>query len=190
MVNSIARQGYRLKQIYPLMYQFDKTDQPVSYRTQFIGATPNKDNKAYIDMIESFGHRTFRAPLNQGNLALGKVRIRPFASGRAKVATTFDNFNKEILIVENPGRDTPPLLTSNQEVARQYQMTRNAYAHGLLVALVFLVYQIYRIFQYGISPTSYYTLPALVILTIGLSLLVRSKHRLYQQYQRQARIIE
>lgn len=69
------------------------------YSVQFIGYDSNKKNKEYIDMLEDSGFKTFRAPLNQLNFSIGKVRLRPLASSGAKVATTFDNFNKEILIV-------------------------------------------------------------------------------------------
>ena len=70
MAESDRSKRFRLKSVYLFIYQFEKTDEKVHYITQFIGAKPNKENREYINMLVSLGHRTFRAPINQGNVAI------------------------------------------------------------------------------------------------------------------------
>lgn len=189
-LNQIAAKGYRLKSVYLFIYQFEKTDEKVHYITQFIGAKPNKENREYINMLVSLGHRTFRAPINQGNVAIGKVRVRPYGKGSAKLATSFDNYNKEILIVENTGSTSTPLLTTHEDMSQAYKDGRNAYLQGFLTLTVFFLYLLWKGFTTGFTPASYYSLPLLGGLILLLFFLVLSKHRLYAHYRDEARLRE
>ena len=189
-LNEQSGKGYRLKKLFLCIYQFEKTEEKITYTTLFIGANPNKENRQLISMLESFGSRTFRTPLNQGNLAFGKIKLRPYASGTAKIATSFDNYNKEILIVENSYDRALPLLTTNRDISKQYHQIRNAYLQGLLVSIAFLLFIIWKVTQEGYTFYSYYGLPTISLLTLWLLYLVNGYHKLYKKYEADANIIE
>lgn len=73
------------------------------------------------------GSRVYRAPLNQGNSAFGKFRLRLYAHGDGKIANSFQRYNKEILVVENDGKEPQKLLTNKSDLAEQYKYIRGAY---------------------------------------------------------------
>lgn len=146
-LNKLAQQGYRLESVYNCFYSFKKTDTKVNYSVQFIGYDSNSKNQKYIDMLKDAGFKTFRAPLNQLNFAFGKIRLRPLASGSAKVATSFDNYNKEILIVESEGDISNQLLSTNSDKELYYKKLRNVYIHGLIMILFLAGIVIYGLYK-------------------------------------------
>lgn len=126
-LNKMAESGYRLVDVKNFLYKFEKSEEKYYYDTQFIGANPYKVNKDYREFIESSNFNTFTTPLNQGQLSLGKIRLRMFAKGSGKVATRPGNFGKEILILESKADKKEKLLTNNVDIANEYKETRNAY---------------------------------------------------------------
>lgn len=146
-LNHMARKGYRLKAIHNFLYDFEKADRDYSYSTQFIGANSPRENKEYIQMLKEDGSRVYRAPLNQGNLFLARLKFRPYAHGSGKIANSFQDYNREILVVENLGKESQKLFTNLSDLAEQYKNIRNAYLQaciGLMIIFVYLVYKLYR----------------------------------------------
>lgn len=187
-LNKIARQGYRLKSVRGCLYSFDKTTDQVKYSTQFIGYDSNKKKKEYIDMLEDAGFKTFRAPLNQLNFAVGKIRLRPMAHSGAKVATTFDNYNKEILIVESVGDTPSELLTTNVDKSLAYKKTRNAYIQGLLAIVVIGLAVGYQFVQssYRVEPITISLAGIVLILLIFVLTLALNAHSKYKKYDKES----
>lgn len=143
-LNKQAQKGYRLQYVKGPLYSFEKSSTKVQYSVQFIGYDSNEKNKEYIDMLEDSGFRTFRAPLNQMNFSVGRIRLRPLADSGAKVATSFGNFNKEILIAESTGDRPSELLTTNRGKAMAYKKLRSAYLHGLIAVILLALLGVYK----------------------------------------------
>lgn len=143
-LNKMADKGFRLISIQNFLYKFEKTDKKYQYSSQFIGYDSNKKNKDYIDMLEEGNFKTFRAPLNQLVLSIGKIRLRPLAGKGAKISTSFDNLNKEILIVESSAEKPVQLLTNNLDLANAYKKIRNAYTQAMIILLLLSSLIIFR----------------------------------------------
>lgn len=144
-LNRKAEQGYRLVWAKTSLFRFEPTAAPVRYAVQYLGGRDPEENAAYLRMLAEAGLRTFRVPVNQGSMAFGKIRFRPYARGTGKFANSFQDFNREILIVENPGETVQPLLTDPKDLARMYRDVRNTYAYGALVGGGFLCFALWRI---------------------------------------------
>lgn len=75
----MSDQGYRLVEVNNFIYEFEESKIKHYYETQFIGNNSFRDNNKYIEMLKDAGKNIFRAPINQGNITLGKLRFRPLA---------------------------------------------------------------------------------------------------------------
>lgn len=188
-LNCVADNGYRLKSIKNFLYEFEKTDKRYSYTTQFIGANTSRENNEYIQMLKENGTRVYRAPLNQGNIVFGKVRLRPYAHGDGKIANSFQGYNKEILVVENVGKGCEKLLTNKEDLADLYKNIKNAYLQGTILLWGLLIYILYSLFtDYTLTET----ILGLILLPVTLfySMIFFKANRNYRKYKAEAEIIE
>ena len=116
-LNNLARKGYRLKSVNNFVYNFEKTNAKFKYFVEFIGHNPNSYNLDYINRLNNSGHKCFRVPLNQMNISYGKIKFRPLARNGAKISTSFDNYNKEFLIIEFTDNEKINSIISNNDIA-------------------------------------------------------------------------
>lgn len=138
----MADKGYRLVGVKRFIYEFEKTNTKYYYDTQYIGNNSYKENKNYIDMLKNSGKKIYRAPINQGNLAPFKFRLRPLAEGSGKFANSFMDFNREKLIVESSKEEK--LLTDNSSLADQYKKNRDGYLQGFIMSVILFVILLIR----------------------------------------------
>lgn len=169
-LNNLSEQGYRLLNVYNCIYIFEKTNIRYYYGIQYIGYNSNMYNIKYIDTLNDSGYKTFRIPLNQMNIAFGKIRLRPFAEKNAKISTSFDNYNKEFLIVESLEKNDVILLTSNNDKYLSYLQLTKTYLHGVLILLFLTCIGLYNLLLY--ASIYIYTLNIFVIVTLILFLLL------------------
>lgn len=189
-LNKMAKKGYRLKTINKFIYDFEKTDKDFAYSTQFIGANSSKENNDYMQMLKENGTRVYRAPLNQGNIAFGKFRLRPYAHGDGKTANSFQGYNKEILVVENNGKEPQKLLTNKSDLAEQYKNIRNAYLQGFLMILALFAFSIYKLYEsnFEVSKLAFSGITGLVTLIIATILFKSQKN--YNKYKNESDLID
>lgn len=175
-LNNIAQKGYRLKSVYNFIYDFEKTNKDYSYSVQFIGLNPSYENKKYIEMLKENGARIYKAPLNQGSIAFFKFRFRPYAYGDAKIANSFEGYNKEILIVENLGEEIQKLLTSKSDLKNYYKNIRNTYLYGFIVMLVLFLLSIYNLYTNNFEIVKFIqSIISLLVLIINSKILFKSQ---------------
>lgn len=189
-LNKMAKKGYRLKTINNFIYDFEKTDKDFAYSTQFIGANSSKENNDYIQMLKENGTRVYRAQLNQGNIAFGKFRLRPYAHGDAEIANSFQGYNKEILVVENNGKEPQKLLTNKSDLAEQYKNIRNAYLQGFIMIFALLVFSAYKLYasNFEASKIVLSSITGLVTLIIATILFKAQKN--YKKYKKESDVID
>ena len=141
-------------------------------------------------MIDEGGYKTFRAPINQGNVALGKVRIRILANRHGKVATTFGNYGREILIVESEEPVEEVLLTDAADIAEEYRNIRNTYIQGFIIMLILVGITVYNWFMEGPATSNKIVLILTVVLTLYfLSRLIKFQKN-YTIYQDESKVQE
>lgn len=189
-LNKMSKKGYRLKSINNFIYDFEKTDKDFAYSSQFIGANSSKENNDYIQMLKENGTRVYRAPLNQGNIAFGKLRLRPYAHGNGKIVNSFQGYNKEILVVENGGKEPQKLLTDKSDLAEQYKNIRNAYLQGFLMILALFAFSIYKLYEsnFEVFKLVFSGISGLVTLIIATILLKSQKN--YNKYKNESDLID
>ncbi len=189
-LNKMAKKGYRLKTINNFVYDFEKTDKDYAYSTQFIGANSSKGNNDYIRMLKENGTRVYRAPLNQGNIAFGKFRLRPYAHGDGKIANSFQGYNKEILVVENDRKEVQKLLTNKSDLAEQYKNIRNAYLQGFVLLFALLLFSAYKLYEsnFEVSKIVLSGITGLVTLIIATILFKAQKN--YNKYKKESDLID
>lgn len=189
-LNKMSKKGYRLKSINNFIYDFEKTDKDFAYSSQFIGANSSKENNDYIQMLKENGTRVYRAPLNQGNIAFGKFKFRPYAYGDGKIANSFQGYNKEILVVESDGKDPQKLLTNKSDLAEHYKNIRNAYLQGFLMILALFAFSIYKLYEsnFEVSKIVFSGITGLVTLIIAMILFKSQKN--YYKYKNESDLME
>lgn len=132
-LNHKAQEGYRLTGVRGCFYNFEPSTERYSYHTQYLGCNRPADNQRYLQLLSETDFKVFRAPLNQANFALGRFKLRPYSSGAGVFANSFQDLNREILIVETPYQTAVPLLTDAADISEQYRHIRRTYAHGSIV---------------------------------------------------------
>lgn len=189
-LNKIAKKGYRLKAVNNFVYDFEKTDKDYVYSTQFIGANSTAENNRYMQMLKENGTRVYRAPLNQGNIAFGKFKLRPYADGDGKIANTFQGYNKEILVVENVGRAPQKLLTNKSDLAEQYQNIRNAYFQGFVCIFALLAYSLYKLYENNFEPYRIVQSGVAGLVTLVIATILYKAHKNYKKYKQESELID
>lgn len=189
-LNKIARKGYRLKSINNFVYDFEKTNRDYAYSTQFIGANSSTENNEYIQMLKENGTRVYRAPLNQGNIAFGKFRLRPYAHGDGKFANSFQGYNKEILVVENNGTEPQRLLTDKSDLAEQYKNIRNAYLQGFLMIFALFVFSAYKLCESDFETVNIVLSGIVALVTLIIAIILLKAHKNYKNYKRESNLLD
>lgn len=189
-LNKIAKKGYRLKAVNNFVYDFEKTDKDYVYSTQFIGANSTAENNGYMQMLKENGTRVYGAPLNQGNIAFGKFKLRPYADGDGKIANTFQGYNKEILVVENVGRAPQKLLTNKSDLAEQYQNIRNAYFQGFVCIFALLAYSLYKLYENNFEPYRIVQSGVAGLVTLVIATILYKAHKNYKKYKQESELID
>lgn len=189
-LNKIGGEGYRLVSVNKYVFKFEKTDKRYYYDIEFLGGNPSKENREYIEMLLASDHNTFIAPLNQGQVAFGKVRIKPFARGTGQRATPFGNYGKEILIIESEEELEKVIHTNYSDVAAHYEMTRNGYGQGMLMLVVVLIIVIALGFRNSWTPLTIGVTVILGLLTLFYLRLVLKADKKFKKYVDKANIVE
>lgn len=194
-INTQAQAGYQLTQVAWCFYKFEKSTTPHSYSVQYLGCNPPKDNRNYLRLLAEANIKTFRAPLNQGNLTFLKFRFRPFAKGTAKFANSFQDYNRELIIVENTTTKPVPILTIPQDLEKIYYDIRNTYLWGANVTILLTLLAVWTI-VHNLNTNPIFSTIALMGGVISALLCgIYARFALYaqkkfQHYQREASIYE
>lgn len=133
-LNSMAERGYRLKKCGIFTYIFDECEPgKYEYAVEFVGDRAYSKAKDYRRHLESVGFRTFTKNINL-NIAVGKVKWRPYAKGLGQVVTSPGGYNKELLILEKETDGAPfQLHTSARDKLNVYKSVRRTYLFALLL---------------------------------------------------------
>lgn len=189
-LNETAKKGYRLKAINNFVYNFEKTDKNYSYSTQFIGANSSSENDSYIQMLKENGTRVYRAPLNQCSIVFGKVRFRPYAHGDGKIANSFQGFNKEILVVENNGKEPQKLLTDNSDLAEHYKNIKNAYLQGFIIVFALFVFSAYKVYKSNFEVSKIILSGIIGLVTLIVASILYKAQRNYKKYKKESELTD
>ena len=189
-LNKMSKKGYRLKTINNFIYDFEKTDKDYSYSTQFIGTNSSKENNAYIQMLKENGTRVYRSPLNQGNIAFGKFRLRLYTHGDEKIANTFQGYNKEILVVENAGREPQKLLTNKSDLAEQYKNIRNAYLQGFIMLFTLFALCVYKLYDSNFEVSKIVLSGIIGLVTLIIAMILFKAQKNYNKYKKESDLID
>lgn len=189
-LNRMAKKGYRLKSVNNFLYDFETSDKDYVYSIQFIGASSSKEINGYIQMLKENGTKVYRAPLNQGNIAFGKFRLRPYAQGDGKIANTFQTYNKEILVVEHEGKKPQKLLTNKSDLAKYYKNIRNAYLQGFIGVLVLFLYSLYKLYESNFEFYKFIQSGVLVFVTIFILNIMYKAHKNYEKYKQDSELMD
>ena len=141
-------------------------------------------------MLKENGTRVYGAPLNQGNIAFGKFKLRPYADGDGKIANTFQGYNKEILVVENVGRAPQKLLTNKSDLAEQYQNIRNAYFQGFVCIFALLAYSLYKLYENNFEPYRIVQSGVAGLVTLVIATILYKAHKNYKKYKQESELID
>ena len=121
-LNKMAKQGYRLVRVGKLLYEFEPCERGAyQYAVDFVANRSRKRSQDYKAFLEGCGYTVFYKNANL-NYAIGKIRLRPWASGSGKIATDQTTFNREILLVEKENDGRPFVLHTS--VADRIQMLK------------------------------------------------------------------
>ncbi|MDO5716614.1 MAG: DUF2812 domain-containing protein [Tissierellia bacterium] len=189
-LNRMAAKGYRLQSIWSCFYMFEKTEKTYRYMTQYVGTIANNTWKEYIAFLKEGGYRIFHAPLNQGNIVFGKIKVRPFAHGSGTIATTPGRYNKEILVVEYEGDKPRSLLTNKEDLSRQYASIRNTYLYGTVLMMVLLGLWIRKMVSDTPSPWNYLLGLPLLVVTLFFGWMAIQSWRSEKKYKEMALLEE
>lgn len=189
-LNEMAKKGYRLKTITNFVYNFEKTNMNYTYSTQFIGANSSSENDSYIRMLKENGTRVYRAPLNQGSIAFGKVRFRPYAHGNGKIANSFQGYNKEILVVENKGKKLEKLLTNKSDLTEQYRNIRNAYLQGFVMIFTLFIFSSYKLYESNFELSKIALSGIVGLITLIITTILYKAQKNYKKYKKESAVID
>jgi hypothetical protein len=137
-LNDMAARGYRLVGCGKLTYEFEHcAPAEYQYRVEFIGEKSYARHTDYRRFLEGLGYRVFAKNVNL-NWSVGKVRLRPWADGAGKAATSPGAYNKELLIVEKKNDGKPfDLHTDTQDLTVHFKTVRNSYLYIAVIGIVF-----------------------------------------------------
>ena len=145
-INRIADKGYRLNSISGLgtLYEFIETDRKYEYKAQYIGDMSNSERLEYESFLRDANYKFWNVQINLGQASIGRVKIRPYARGTGKIATSPGMINKEILVIEKLVSDGEfKLFTDVQSSISDLKMRRRAYIYLLSIISFFTVLGIY-----------------------------------------------
>jgi len=145
-LNRMAEKGYRLVRTGTLLHEFEAcAPSEYEYRIEFIADKDASYIGDYRRFLEEMGYRTFTKNINL-NFSLGKVRLRPWAKGSAKVATNPGNYNQELLIIErrkdgkpfkmHTGEDAEALVRYCKTKMNRYLSYSLMFALGVLFSII------------------------------------------------------
>lgn len=135
-LNEMAMRGFRLTSCGKLTYTFEQcATSEYQYRVEFAGEKSYSKHKDYKRFLEDLGYRVIPKNINL-NWSVGKVRVRPWAEGTGKIATSPGAYNKEVLIVEKRNDGKPfELHTDAEDSAANFKILRNSYLWTAIVGL-------------------------------------------------------
>jgi len=136
-LNEMAARGFRLVRCGKLTYTFEQcATGEYQYRIEFAGEKSFSKHKDYKRFLEDLGYRVIPKNINL-NWSVGKVRVRPWAEGAGKIATSPGTYNKEVLIVEKRNDGKPfELHTDAEDLAVRFKILRNSYLWTAIVGLL------------------------------------------------------
>ena len=137
-LNKMLARGFRLVRCGKLLYEFEQcTPDEYQYRIEFAGDKNFSKQTDYKRFLEDLGYRVICKNINL-NWSVGKMRVRPWANGTGKVATSPGAYNNELLIVEkkNDGKAFN-LHTDTQDVAIYFRAVRNSCFYVAVVGIIF-----------------------------------------------------
>ena len=141
-------------------------------------------------MLKENGARVYRAPLNQGNIAFGKFRLRLYAHGDGKIANSFQGYNKEILVVENDGKESHKLLTNKSELAEQYKDIRNAYLQGFIMLFTLFALCVYKLYDSNFEVSKIVLSGLIGLVTLIIAMILFKAQKNYNKYKKESDLID
>ncbi|NLJ75175.1 MAG: DUF2812 domain-containing protein [Firmicutes bacterium] len=160
-LNEQASKGLRLKHAGRFLYTFEPSAEPYEYDVQYIGYMANWDRKEYESFLQQLDFNYWTVSINVGKFAFGSVRLRPYARGVGKVATSPGMIGQELMILEKRSDGKPFDVFSDEEsVLESLQERQKPYLYTSALLAVFLWYIVF-VLQ---DPTWILILPGLLLL--------------------------
>lgn len=141
-LNKRAAEGYHLIRVHKLCYEFEKC-QPSEfvYCVEFVAEKSKHEAQDYQSFLEELGYRTFFKNVNV-DYSLGKVRIRPWANSKGKIATKSSTYNRELLIVEKRNDGKPfELHTTIGDKINYCKILQRPYLCMLILSVALGIYK-------------------------------------------------
>lgn len=145
-LNKMANRGFKLNSVSGMgtVYEFVETDRKYEYKVQYIGYMSNSKRLEYETFLGDANYKFWNVQINLGQVSIGRVKLRPYASGSGKLATSPGMINKEILIVEKLVSDGEfKLFTDVESSIVDLKMRRRSYIYLLSIITFFTVFGIY-----------------------------------------------
>ena len=107
-LNNKAQEGLKLINTGRFFYTFHNCKpNEYQYAVDYVGNKGFTELKEYQKFLDEIGINFYEKPLNIGQFSWGKMKLRPYANTKGKIATSKGMINKELLILEkrNDGKE-------------------------------------------------------------------------------------
>ena len=168
-INQIASEGYRLVKSGSILHEFEKTNSDYKYSVQYVGYMSNTERKKYSDFLKEMNFKVFTAPLNIGKFSLGNVKLRPYNSPEAMIATYPGMINKEILIIESDGNKEIPVFSDRESKNLDINRRKAPYYYLITTSVLLMVLGLFKVIDYK-------------SIILGTILFILAIHGLYKLY--------
>lgn len=168
-INQIASEGYRLVKSGSILHEFEKTNSDYKYSVQYVGYMSNTERKKYSDFLKEMNLKVFTAPLNIGKFSLGNVKLRPYNSPKAMIATYPGMINKEILIIESDGNKEIPVFSDRESKNLDINRRKVPYYYLIITSVLLMVLGLFKVIDYK-------------SIILGTILFILASHGLYKLY--------
>ena len=183
-LNHMAKEGWRLVRAGRLVYEFESCEpEAYEYRIEFVGHLDWNKSKDYRSFLREMGYEVFYKKINL-SCSIGKVRWRPYGSGKGQITTSPGSYNKEIMIVGRQRKEGPFELHSTGEDRAAYAaVLRRVWIYMAAMCLAFGAWFGLR---EGFGTETIVFMAAGILSLVPLTLY----HRRVRQYRREAEIEE
>lgn len=123
-----------------LLYEFTScTPETYQYCIEFVGQKSKENRIAHHNFLEELGYRVLSKNINL-NVSTGKLRLRPWAKTRGRIAANSTTFHRALLIIKkrNDGKAFH-LHTTCQDSIHYYQNLQNPWLCLFLMSVLFSI---------------------------------------------------